>query len=587
MRARDMAIRAALLLGVAAFAAPGFAQDFERIAPSEPEKPAPGGIVAPESSADEAGANDAVVILPSLKGLRFVRGVGDVVKAGVETPGLDTSRVEGLDDPDLREQLEAYIGKPLTFGDLRAIGRAVIDAHRGRDEPLVDVAVPEQDVTGGTVQIVVTAFRLGEVRVEGNEHFSSGLIRRGLSAPEGQPIAMSRLKRDLDWLNRNPFRRVDAVLEKGGAVGTTDIALKTEDRFPLRVYAGYDNGGTAATGHARWSAGFNYGNLFGADQQFSYQLTASNDVLDGFDAGHARFLAHAASWTIPLPWRDLLQVFGSHVEQRPDLGPFFGQKGRSSQASARYIHPMGGPSWLSHEAQLGFDYKTTNNNLDFGGVSVFAASQDIAQFLVTYSATALDPWGATTLENSLVHSPGGITGNNTDAAFALSGTSFADATYTYDTLTLTRATPLPYDASLVTRARLQIADGNLLPSEQLGGGGEGSVRGYETRVVNGSEGLLLGAELRSPAFSPSSLAGMTGLNDNAQVFAFWDYARLGDPDTQPGNPDHTSIASLGLGLTYTLDRHIALSTWYGWQLKALPGTSEKDGRAGITVTISY
>lgn len=587
MRAKDMAIRAALFLGVAAFAAPSFAQDFERIAPSEPEKPAPGSLVEPEASADEAGPNDAVVILPSLKGLRFVRKVGDVVRAGVETQGLDTTRVEGLDDPELRARLNAYIGKSLTFGDLRAINRAVIDAHRDRDEPLVDVAVPEQDVTTGTVQIVVTAFRLGEVRVEGNEHFAPDLIRRGLSAPEGQPIAMSRLKRDLDWLNRNPFRRVDAVLEKGTAVGTTDIALKTEDRFPLRVYAGYDNSGNSATGHARWSAGFNYGNLFGADQQLSYQLTTSNDVLDGFDAGHARFFAHAASWTIPLHWRDLLQVFGSHVEQRPDLGPFFGQKGRSSQASARYIHPMGGPSWLSHEAQLGFDYKTTNNNLDFGGVSVFSTSQDVAQFLLTYSATAGDVWGATTLQNDLVHSPGGLTGNNTDAAFAKSGTSFAKSNYTYDTLSLTRATRLPYDASFIARAKVQIADGNLLPSEQLGGGGEESVRGYDTRAVNGSEGVLLSAELRSPAFSPAGFVGFDTLDDSAQVLAFWDYARLSDPHTQPGAPERVSIASIGVGLNLSVSRYVSLRTDYGWQLRALPGQTDKGGQANVAIIISY
>ncbi|MDO8290314.1 MAG: ShlB/FhaC/HecB family hemolysin secretion/activation protein [Parvibaculum sp.] len=578
---------AGFLFSIVTFALPAVAQDFERIAPKEPAKQAPGEIVKHGDAAATAEPDDQVLILENLKGLRFVRGIGGVVKTGVNTAGLDTSRVEGLDDPELRTRLQNYLGKPLTFGGLRAISREVIDAYRGNDKPLVDVAVPEQEVTAGTVQIVVTEFRSGEVRVEGNRYFSSDLIRGGLSAPEGQPIVMSRLKRDLDWLNRNPFRRVDAVLAKGGEVGTTDITLKTEDRFPLRVYAGYDNGGTSATGHARWSAGFNYGNLFGADQQISYQLTASNDFLDGFDVGHARFLAHAVSWTAPLPRYDLLQVFGSYVQQRPDVGPFFGQDGYSAQVSARYIHPMGGPQWLNQEVQGGFDYKTTNNNLDFGGVSVFSASQDVAQFLLKYSATAGDTWGVTTLQNDLVYSPGGITGNNTDAAYAKSGTSFAKANYTYDTLSLTRATRLPYDASLIARAKVQIADGNLLPSEQLGGGGVGSVRGYDTRAVNGSEGILLSAEVRSPAFTPASLVGLDALDDSAQVLAFWDYARLNDPHTQPGTSERVSIASVGVGLDYSVSRYVSLRTDYGWQLRALPGQTDKGGQANVAIIISY
>ena len=158
------------------------------------------------------------------------------------------------------------------------------------------------------------------------------------------------------------------------------------------------------------------------------------------------------------------------MRQKPDIGPFFGQTGHSGQASIRYIHPLGGPGWLAQELRAGFDFKTTDNNLDFGGIQIFAATQEVDQFSLTYAATEIDDAGVTTLQNDLVYSPGGLTGANTDAAFALSGTSYAKAAYLYDTLSLTRATRLPYGASWIMRARAQWANGNLLPSEQLGAG---------------------------------------------------------------------------------------------------------------------
>ena len=365
--------------------------------------------------------------------------------------------------------------------------------------------MPQQDVSTGTVQIVVTRFALGKVEARGNRWFSTAIIRDGITQKTGAPLDLVRLKHDLDWLNRNPFRRVDVQLEKGHEIGTTDVIVQTQDRLPLRVFAGLDNTGTRATGLTRWSLGFNYGNLFGLDQQISYQFTASDDLVHHLDAGSARFMAHAISWVAPLPWHDLIEIFGSYVRQKPDIGPFFGQTGHSGQASIRYIHPLDGPGWLSHELRAGFDFKTTDNNLDFGGIQIFAATQEVDQFSLTYAATEIDSAGVTTLQNDLIYSPGGLTGANTNAAFALSGTSYAKADYLYDTISLTRATRLPFGACWLMRAKAQWANGNLLPSEQLGAGGEDSVRGYDTRIANGSEGYLLSQELRSPPFSPTGL----------------------------------------------------------------------------------
>ena len=219
---------------------------------------------------------------------------------------------------------------------------------------------------------------------------------------------------------------------------------------------------------------------------------------------------------------------------------------------------------------------------------MFAASQDVDQWVLIYDATAVNSWGVTTLENDAYYSPGGLTPDNTNHSFAKSGTSFVKANYGYDTLSLTRATQLPFNTSWLSRIKGQVASGDLLPSEQLGGGGEGSVRGYNPRAANGSEGVLVSEELRSPPVSLLDWAFGAGTGDNAQVLGFWDYARLlDDPHTQPKIPAFQYSPAPAPGFNYAIGRALDLRADYGWELLKLPGATKHRAEADISLTLSY
>jgi len=579
-------------LGVV-LAGPVFAQeDFERIAPQEPPAMEGGGkIEAPEPGLPEAKPGTGNLILQELKGIELVGDPALLDEAGTRVTGITSDGLAPEDAAMAENALQPFLGKPLHEGDLGAISRVVIEAYRAAGRPFVDVSFPPQDVTEGSVQVLVTEFTLGEVEVSGNEWFAEGLYRGDLGLTPGQPIEVEKLKRGINQINSNPFRKVNAVLKPGASPGATDIELKAEDRFPLRVYASYDNTGTPVTDRDRWSTGFNWGNAFWLGHQLSYQLTTSGDVLHDRErpAGQSedpRFVAHAFTYTAPLPWQDTLQIFGSYQKQVPNLGPFFGQEGRSYQLSARYRHPLPALSWVSHSVSLGFDHKSTNNNLAFGGFQVFANTTNVDQFLLTYQASAADEYGQTALTNSLVYSPGNLNSHNTDQAFAASGAVFADSDYVYDVAELTRVTQLPYEASWVVRAKGQWADGNLIASEQLGGGGVDSVRGYEERAVNRATGALLSSELRSPPF-PVLNNVASGLRDQAQLVAFWDYGYLRDREETPGIPQTATLESAGVGARYVLDRYLSVRFDYGWQLRELPGAAEKGQLGTVSVTLSY
>ncbi len=581
----SVALAAALLCGTSALA-----QDFNRVAPSTPAPPPPAVVPAPSSpSTPIVPPAENKLLLQDLKGLRFVAALKDVVRNGVQVTGVDVDPgLALLDDPAIKATLSAYLGKPLYANDLPRISQAVLDWYRAHDLPVVDVAFPEQDVSAGTVQGVVTVYKLGQVKVTGNKWFDSDVLTDEMQLKPGDPIDFSVLKDDLNRLSRNPFRQVGAILERSDTPGDTDIGLNVQDRLPLRIYASYDNDGLPVSGRDEYSTGFNWGNVFGLDHQFSYRFITSPDLwrTRNRGPGHSndpRFTAHSATYLAPLPWGDTLSVYGSYVEQVPNLGPNFDQVGHSLQVGARYQKQLPAIGTLSQQLEIGFDYKRSDSNLAFGGTQIFAAATNVEQFLLIYDGTREDGWGETAVTNQFVYSPGGLSDSNKTAVFVASGVAGASANYIYDNLQITRVTYLPWQTSVIARVDGQIASAELLPSEQLGAGGFDSVRGYSPRTANGSQGVLASLELRSPSYSPLMKYG----SNSGQLLAFFNSGFVTDRHLQTNLPKSASLESAGIGARYGIGRYLDLRFDYGWQLTKAPGATHTGNLADVSVTLAY
>ncbi len=570
---------------------PAAAQNYPLVEPKEvPSAPTPPIAVPAPPQPNAARQNQ--VILDALKGLHLIDSAAKLAPNGSNETGVTFDGLPILDVPAIRDALQAFLGKPLTFGGLSEISRVIIAYYREHGRPFVDVAFPEQDINSGVVQTVVTEFRLGQIKFENNRWFSTDLLRRQVSLAPGDAIETPRLQSDLDRLNENPFRTVSVVAQKSDTPSDTDLVFDVQDRFPVRIYGGYDNTGTPVLGHDRWNLGFNWGDALLLDQQLAYQLTTGNDFwhhraeVTG-QSNDPTFVAHSLNYTIPVSAHDRVLLFGTYEKAVPRFGSSLGLVGVSEQASTRYAMRLPPLGFLTHEVQLGYDFKSSNNNLEFGGQSVSNVTSEIDQFPLVYNATAKDAYGETTLLNQAFFSPGNLTGENKDAVFQLQANNpYAKARYVYDNLTVTRVTYLPYQASWVMRVIGQTSDHNLLPSEQLGAGGFDSVRGYDERAANGSLGLLLREELRTPPFS--LLRGLPHTEgDQAQLLTFWDYGSVRDKQIVPGAQVSTEITSVGLGMRYSVPRYFDMRLDYGWQLRHLPGQAELSQMAQLAITVSY
>lgn len=556
-----------------------YAQDFEKVAPKQPPTETR-KIELPKSTEPSVELmKDEAVLAKELRGLIFVDCQEKVSKDALDKPGIQIPGIALEETKPLLDKLQTYLGKPVSFDLLQSIANEVILYYRDHDRPVVDVIVPEQDITLGVVQFVVIEGHLENVTAKGNLWFDSDLLIEQVRIRRGQKIDAEKLLKDLEWLNSNPFREVDAAFTPGKTLGQTDIILHTRDRFPVRFFTGYEDTGNDLTGDERWLGGFNWGNAFFVDHQLSYQFTTSSD----FES----MTAHSGVYLIPLPWRHKVNIFGSLTEEEaPTAGSVFNVQGKSWEVGARYIIPLPSIGTFDNEIEVGFDFKQSNNNLEFGGANVFNSLTDVNQFVWGYNASLPDRLGATSLRTSFFYSPGGWSDNNKDSNFAVAS-EFAEAEYFYTKIELERTTKLPWDFAFYNKFTFQESDSSLLGSEELGFGGYSSVRGYDEREVNGDRGFIMNLEFRTPPVSIAELFDAEkDVHDQLQFLFFWDYGQACLNQVNPGVNDNIELSGVGPGVRYTINPYLSVRADYGFQLIDA-GNPRYASRLHLGVLLSY
>ncbi len=517
-----------------------------------------------------------------LTGLLIVGDSKEIQPRGApKVQGIDV-RVPFLDQPALRSRLEPFLGKMCGKYTRYAIIDEITLFYRDQGREMVNVTIPPQEITGGVLQVLVIEGHLGRVKVEGSRWFSSTYIAGQLKVQPGQTLDAWQLGADVDWLNRNPFRQINLIFKKGAEVGETDVVLREVDSFPLRFYGGYEDSGTQTTSNNRVLAGLNWGNVFGLDGQLNYQNMA--------DPAFKWFRSNSGSYVQPLPWRHIVTFFGSYADTHGNLPSPLDQRGFTEQASVRYEIPLpkadSAKFHYQHSFVLGFDFKRENNNLTFGGTQVFGGITDGLQWNASYNSSLKDAWGETSPRVTLFVSPGAWDRNDTTAAYEQARAG-ARARYIYGNCELDRTTGLPWNFVLVNRGTLQWSDVNLLASEQLGFGGYDTIRGYDTRIVNGDDGYIINNELRTPPTRLLPYLGLKKVDDKLQLLGFFDYGVAQNRDLLPGESRRQVLSSVGPGLRYTISTHLSFRGDYGWQLHNTQTPRLYSSRSHLGLVISF
>lgn len=539
------------------------------------------GFCFPHIPPDRAQQEDPSVLF-KLKGILLVNDWNLVRSDPLsEIDGVMSQGVQVLQENPgfLKELQQQYVGQPLTQSTIREIQQRVSDFYASENQPMVLVNAPAQEFSGGVLQLVVTEWVLGEVRCKGNNYFFSDNLKKYIHAKPGKPISSSELRKDLASMNHNPFRRTDAVLTPGSKYGIVDIELLTVDRWPYRMYVGADNTGTIPTMRNRIFFGVNLGKTIVEDSEVSYQYTT---------APHGnRYYSHTGMVRVPMPWqRHVLQAFGGYASVEPEKMSAWKSNGIQWEAGLRYRIPMFGGLDMLQEVVLGYDLKEVDGHAKRSGQHPFSGGADTSQFMAGYNLGSRDRFRKISLNVEIFGSPGNMTHWNNNSSYR-QFRKRANASYGYAKVVHSLLQEIPSGWRFSYNISGQAATTSLLPSEQMTMTGYNAVRGFEERVLNVDNGLLLNLTVEAPHFSPAYWLGWSKHYDDLTFLIFCDTGLGGNFHPERGEPGFASLGSIGPSIRYELSRFVSTHLDYGFQLWHHGFCAETGSRYNFGFVLSY
>jgi len=572
----------ALILGLAlalAGSAAG-AQVVERNPPPG-QTVSPGVILGPNTVPK---GQDDTPIGPALRGVVLL-GPGEPAHVG-EVAGVRSSASVRLDAAKGQRVLGPFIGRPISRKLIAQMEAAIARFYRGRRYPFVSLSTPEQEISGGTVQIRVLEFHRGRVGVTGVSRTPPAHVTDRVRLADGDPINTTRLGQDLAWLNRYPFRQVQAIFTPGANLGDADLELAATESRPWRVYAGYANSGSPLTGWDRYYAGAILGGLLERDSVLSYQFTASGDFFyaNGDFPGHTahpQYVSHGVRLALPNAPRQQLEAAFDAVETNVVSAPFSVRQ-TTLDGTLGYRFALSNVVRLPGDANFGVEMRHQERKTFFGGVTALSGQVNVYQVYGGWADQWTDPKGRTLLDVTVHVSPGGLGSDNSASAFnTYTQGRVTHAGYAYVDVNVLRYTRLPNRWALSNGLFAQLTDRPIPDSEQIAVGGHALVRGYTIDDGAFDTGLVSRNELRAPSMSLLKKSGR--MTDDVSPFAFVDVGWARDNFTKA---DAVPV-SAGLGADYRLGPWLNANLAVAHAFRDAAATRSGDWTLIVRVTVSY
>ncbi len=499
-------------------------------------------------------------------------GIGRFEIAGFQVEGnslLDTHAIKAL--------LAPHTGEQRDFGDVQRALEALEAAYRERGYNMVQVVLPEQELNRGVVRLQVIETRIGIVRLEGNRQFDDANVRASLPGlREGEAPNLARISNSLKLANQNPAKKTTLRLQAGALDDEVDAVVKVEEDKPWRIGASIDNSGNDTTGKTLLTTQFRHANVAGRDHVLSLQYSTTLEHPN-------QISVYGVGYHVPLyALGDSIDLFASHsdVESTSVLAGILTLpvSGRGTVFGARYNQNLARVGNYESALSYGIDhkaYRTAIDNLSIGDVTV-------RPFSLTYSGSWHDSSNVFGFGVSAIHNiAGGTRGRTADFSGARAGARPGyrivrmNAAYS-------RALPSDWQARLVFAA--QLSPDALVPGEQFGVGGQGTVRGFAERDITGDRGAVVNAEI----YTPNLCAGVRTVAMQCRALAFFDAGSVSRHHPQAGDPyTNASISSIGLGWRMAIDRHATLEMDFGHVIDSGISKAEGDGRVHVKLAVSY
>ena len=509
--------------------------------------------------------------------------VGTAVASDIPRFEVVSYQVEGnsiLPATEVQQILSPFTGKDRDFGTLQQAVEALEKAFQAGGYHAVRVLLPEQELKGGVVRIAVYEVRIGAVTIEGNKHFDTKNIRSAV--PELKENAVPNLdyiSRNIRVANENPARKMQLLLQNGEDHKSVNALLKVVDEKPWKAGLSLDDTGNSQTGSLRMGFSFQHANLFNLDHLATFQYTVSPGKIDKVNI-------YTLGYRIPIySWGDSIDLYGGYSDV--DSGAVqsgilsLNVSGKGIFTGFRYNQNLTRIGSYEHRILYGFDYRRFENKVDFIGIPL-GTTTEAMPLSIGYAASyafgrGSEVSGWASISQNI---PGGDKGKTADYRQARSG-SFAEATILRSGATAVYV--LPADVQARATVAGQYSWMTLIPGEQFGMGGQGSIRGFGERELADDIGVAGSVEL----YSPNIFKYLSVPKSQLKALAFYDTGYLERNKPLPGEKETRNAASTGVGLRLAIDKYLSASTDYAIVVGPQGNRSSGSARWHFKVNFMY
>jgi hemolysin activation/secretion protein len=461
--------------------------------------------------------------------------------------------------------VKPFTGKDKDFSDVQRALESLEVAYRDRGYGVIQVQLPEQDITRGIVRFNINQPKIGKVNVEGNQYFSTQNVRRSLpSVKEGETPNSNEIGRNLQIAAEHPVKQTNVLLRSGENEGQVDVNVRVTDERPWRLIATLDDTGTSDTGYLRLGVGFQHTNLFDRDHSFTAQYVTSPTNLD-------QVSIYGLGYKIPYyRLNSTLEMFGGYSDvDSGTVSGLFNVSGRGSIFGAKWNYFPQKWNDIEQKLSFGLDYRAYQNSVTLGGVGFVP---DITVHPVSFGYAGMLRLTASELSFNASLSrniPGGQDGTQADFEASRTGAK-ADYTILRYGATFSHAFRSEWQGRIAFTG--QFTRDLLVSGEQFGIGGMDTVRGYLPREASNDYGYATQLEIYTPNFSDN-----LGMSDKwrSRLVGFYDFGNVYRNDPLAGEQDGKYLASTGVGMRLTYGKSVSLRLDLAQILKA-HGTRQVD-----------
>ena len=450
------------------------------------------------------------------------------------------SGFEGLaTEVELQAIVGGSIGKNLSYNELQALADKVSAYLRQKGWFLAHAHLPKQDVTVGTIEIVITQGKSdGSVSIKTDKSVRiNPCVLRGIgnkATIAGQPVNKQQLERAVLLINDLPGMSARSFVAPGTQTGSSKVEIDVSEGSPLNGFVWGDNYGNRYTGALRGSAMLSINDPLRIGDKMSVMMTES----EGLTLGRV-------DYSFPIAcdgMRGSLTYTGMSYKLLGDLASLE-YNGHSNSIDAGLSYPLRRSRTSNVTASLTYGYQSLIDNQ----YNIDIRNRNVNTVTLRGKGDSYD----TMLGGGYNNWDVSVTGGDFHESIANISATKTEGGFTRFNWGLSRLQRLTNRTTLNIAWSAQVALNNLDSSEEFSLGGPTGVRAYPVGEASGDEGHIINTELRYnlPVSAEQGTLQLYGFYDAGHTTINKEYT--GIPLGTATNLNSYWLQGIGAGINYT------------------------------------